>query len=782
MNEAKKCFLNSEWNLKFTDPDTKNVIETTIDVPSNVEPTLQKLGLIADYMPADSTEAVAKFQLVDDWTYTISFDKPDFPESWKKELVFEGIDTIAQVYLNGELVLDTDNMHYTYRVDVEGRLKEKENELKVVIRSAELWARERLHDAYAYYSANAATQSYLRKSRHQWGWDNAPCLLTSGIVRPVYIEALPPCRFDEVYVYTGSVTDEKVRIGVMWKYKTETPYIRDCSINAYILDGDSVVMQKRENNIWFTQGEMKLRLTRDQVELWWPTGFGEPKLYKLRLEMEKDGEIIADYETDFGIRTLRLERTEDILADGTGEFVFKVNGEKVFARGTNWKPLRALCSQADAEMRTLRALEEAKALNCNMIRIWGGGIYEGKEFFDWCDRNGIMVWQDFMFACEIPPMDDDFCARVALEAEQIIKKQRNHPSLAVWCGDNEDDVFFNGFNANTESLPSEIMKVSRVTLKNAVRQFDPYRSYVESSPFVSDNFVRETQNKIKDKKYFLPEDHMYPQISLQRKVLRESKSFFIGETGPIGTNAITANGEIFDREKSRAERLWDKPGTGGKWIHQLDGYFVSWRNAGKDACMWRYGRDFSFDEWKDFTLALNVICADVFKDIIEYCRVQRWTKTGVIWWSLMDMWPMLFNYSIMDWEYNRKLPWYWIRQSQQEFALMAVRKETDGELGLYAANDTLKACTAEYSVTAYDTEGNGRVIATGICSQAPNSSELIQRIAERGPEMWIIKWNYGGNTCYNHVFTADADFDTTRRWVEILGKECGFYDDILELK
>ena len=176
-------------------------------------------------------------------------------------------------------------------------------------------------------------------------------------------------------------------------------------------------------------------------------------------------------------------------------------------------------------------------------------------------------------------------------------------------------------------------------------------------------------------------------------------------------------------------------------------------------------------------------CAEIFKDVIEYCRVQRWTKTGVIWWSLCDMWPMLFNYSVMDCELNKKLPYFWIRQSQQEFALMAVRTELNGELSLYAVNDTLNVHKAEYSITAYDEKGNGKLIACGICKQDKNSSSLIQRIAEdENPELWIIKWKENGKEYMNHVFTKNSSYEVMKKWVEIIGKEGNFANEIRELR
>ncbi|MBQ9760526.1 MAG: hypothetical protein IJW16_04170, partial [Clostridia bacterium] len=419
------------------------------------------------------------------------------------------------------------------------------------------------------------------------------------------------------------------------------------------------------------------------------------------------------------------------------------------------------------------------------VRIWGGGIYEDEFLFDYCDRNGIMIWQDFMFACEIPPTDDAYCALVQKEAEYIIKKYRNHPALAVWCGDNENDKVMQHLNQYSQALPSD-SRVSREILKKAVLCNDHYRTYLPSSPLVSDRtFTEITRGKLIHQQ---TERHLYPEIYLEPTAIRTCPNLFLGETGPFWANAIAVNPRILERERERAERLWNEPfmmplARNTTIFHQDEYYFKRWRQSGKDACEKLLGRDFSFAEFKDFTLALNFLCAEDFKDMIEYYRISRPAKTGLIWWSLMDMFPMLFNYSIIDCDYNRKLPYYWIQKSQQEFALMGVRRELDGELALYAVNDTLDAHTVEYTVTAYDEDLTSRTVAMGICKQEKNSASLIQRIAEGDkPQLWIIKWRENGKEYQNHVVTRNTTYDIAREWVKIIGNEEGFFDEILELK
>ena len=652
--------------------------------------------------------------------------------------------------------------------------------MKVIIRSSQLWARAHCHDMFSasheetsYYDS----QAYLRKARHQWGWDNAPRLITSGIYRCVYLESLPPERFEEVYLYTEAIGASGISLGADWIYRTEGKCLLGKKLRLTLMDAGKPVYEDTKD-VRFIQGSVHYTVPKEAVKLWWPRGFGEPHLYTVRLEMLSGGNVLADYEAPFGIRTLTLDRTGNVTADGIGEFIFRINGEKVFIRGTNWKPLDPLGSLADQKTRECRALQEILNLNCNMVRIWGGGIYEDPAFFDFCDRNGLMVWQDFMLACEIPPTDEAYSQLVAQEAAQIIKKYRNHPSLAIWCGDNENDECMTWIRQHAQMLPSESI-LSRETLKRAVLRFDPYRGYVESSPYASDqNFTQ----RIGTVSHFQPETHLYPEIHRFAQALRSCKSFFIGEVGPLPLNAIAVNERTYARERQRAERLWDAPPKRSTNVHQNDDYFATWRNEGKQACLHYFGQDFRFTQWKDYTLAINLLCAEMFKDVIEYCRVTRWSKTGVIWWSLMDMWPMLFNYSVIDYEYNKKLPYFWIRQSQQNFALMGVRTELDGELALYAANDTRTTRTVQYTVTAYSENGSARIIASGICRQEGNSAALIQRIAESdAPELWVIQWTENGVACFNHVFTQKASFETMREWVKIIGQQQGFAGEILEI-
>ena len=585
-----KFNLNGTWTFKFTAPDGKK-IDTNIIVPSNVEPKLVSLGLIADYMPADYDRATEPFDYVDDWTYETVFDAPDIPDGYSLRLVFEGIDTISEVYLNGERILNTENMHIAYKASLDGKLLKNDNRLKVVIRSAELWAREHLHDDFSatirestYFDSCA----YLRKARHSWGWDNAPRLLTSGIIRDVYIEAVPERRFDEVYLSTPIIRHTTVRFQANFKYKTPEKSLADHEVRLSLIDANGTTVYTQSRPLYFVMGTLICDMPKDKVKLWWPRGYGEPYLYTVRLDMQKNGETVATYTSSFGIRTLSLKRSEE-MDFGEGDFVFLINGETIFAKGTNWKPLSPICSEADKKTLEGKALSELINLNCNMVRVWGGGIYEDHSFYDFCDKNGIMVWQDFMLACETPPTDEFFCEMMKTEADFIVKKLRNHPSIAVWCGDNENDSFLH-YSAKSTEYPPSSARVTREILKDAVRRNSPHTSYIESSPYISDKAWLSMRNG--DGRYSAPEDHLYEDSWVFAKRLRENRSRFLSEVGPICMNSITVNEKNLMREAARAKRLWEAPFVRRTDMHQNDNYFLTWREFGKRSCLDFYGRDF----------------------------------------------------------------------------------------------------------------------------------------------------------------------------------------------
>jgi beta-mannosidase len=769
--------IKGQWTLSFTHPVTKAHHRIAATVPGNVEIDLQREGLIGDPYPPDSARAMRVWETVDDWVYETVFDAPALKAGEKAVLVFEGIDTIADVLLNGEKILRCENMFIPHECDVTGKLRASANTLRVRIFSPEIFARQFSYNPAQMSRDRRQESAFLRKARHMWGWDNSPRLVSAGLWRPVCLSVRPAIGFRDVYAYTKKIIGGWASIGVNWSF--ETP---DLDLSSYrgtmILSFDGREELKHEFDVEFIAGSFAQNIEVPPARLWWPRGYGEPNLYDLTLQIHKDDQVVAQWNSKFGIREIELLRTEVTNEKGEGEFLFKCNGEKIYVRGTNWKTLDALPSRAAGKVQ--RALDLCVDLNCNMIRVWGGAVFEDHDFFDFCDRTGLMVWQDFMFACEFPPQDPAFQETIAREAEVIVKRLRNHPSLALWCGDNEDDMtVFWGLLIPPAILPS-FNKITREVLKNAVLTYDPFRSYLESSPYVSDLLARDRWadglEKGGNRLQFSPEQHIYATGKESfRSLYGRSHAHFVSETGPFFINAMTQSPDIAEREMARARRLWNfDTSKGFKYdeYHQYDGYFLAFKQTVQRDLLAFFGREWPLEPWADLALGVNIVVGDLFKFAIEHFRIHKWRKTGVIWWSLLDMWPMGFNYSVVDSNFRPKQPVYdWIRQSQQALCLMAEESSDGQHLILFAANDSLEERRGKYRVYSIDASGAEQERLSGEFSATRNATVEVKRLSPIAEQaLLVLEWTVAGQTGRNHFICGRPPFkfEVYRQWNDCL--------------
>ena len=751
--------LNGDWKLKFTHGETGEFYSIAAKVPGNVELDLERAGIIGNALPIDQEFSYRWLEFTD-WEFEKEFDYQGLPQGVAKALLkFEGIDTAADILLNGEKIMYCENMHITHSQDVTNLLKIGKNTLQLKIYAPEFTARKYKHTAFPF--SQRMESLYLRKARHMWGWDNAPRRLSGGIWRSVTIEFQKPIRFEEVYVATDWIDYENDKAFMSCHYIFETPD-RDLSnyeITASMIRNGKVAYSftrdVRHTNGIFTMN----RFTVEHPELWNPIGFGDPNLYDFVLTLRKNGEVVAENSQKVGIRVIHLERTEVTDMDGKGEFQFYCNGQKIYMRGTNWKPLSPYHSQTPEKIE--KALNLLLESNCNMVRVWGGGIYEDHEFFDFCDEHGIMVWQDFMLACEWPPNDDLFCQKMYEEAEFIIKKYRNHPSLALWCGDNENDAFWASRAGRT--IKTSDCRVTREVFPRAIKEFDPWRDYVPSSPYVSDLGVDRSKTQYNNTSTYAPEQHIYcgqlPPGGF-REFMRKSVAHFSSEIGPIGTNAMSESSEIVALELPRLKRLWNIDPASlpipNDMIHQTDRYCANWCKSVKEVTSKMFGRDFSPENIEDLTVAVNFYVADLFKFAIESWRVQKFRRTGILWWSLLDMWTMGFNYSMVDSKFRKKLPFETIRLSQQAVALMGEDPKNDGDLPkLHVVNDTAYKQKGEYIIT----DNNGEKIMAGEFEVESNGRVELGTLPIAKKEVCFIEWTCGEYSGRNYYLNYDEPYD-----------------------
>ena len=756
----EKLFLNGDWRLNFIHGETQNPCSIIAKVPGNVELDLERAEIIGDALPVDQEFSYRWLEFTD-WEFEKEFEFSGLPENSNSAILnFDGIDTAADIFLNGEKILYCENMHIAHSCDVTNLLKIGVNKLQVKIYAPEFVARKYKHTAFPF--SQRMDSLYLRKARHMWGWDNAPRRLSGGIWKSVYIEFLAPIRFESVYVATDWIDYEKDVAYMTCHYIFETP---DRDLSKYDITVSMVRNGKEEmsftRDVRHTNGIFTLnRFTLKNPALWNPIGFGEPNLYDCVLTLRKDGKVVAENIERVGVRMIHLDRSEITDMDGNGEFQFYCNGQKIYMRGTNWKPLSPYHSQTPEKMQ--KALNLLLESNCNMVRVWGGGIYEDHEFFDFCDEHGIFVWQDFMLACEWPPNDDFFCQKMYEEAIFIIKKYRNHPSLALWCGDNENDAFWASRTGRT--IKTSDCKVTREIFARAVKEYDPWREYVPSSPYISD--LRVDRSKTQHNPNLLqyaPEQHLYcsnlAEIGV-RKFMEKTAAHFSSEIGPIGVCAMSETPEFIELELPRLKRLWNvEPDTlpiPNDMIHQSDRYCANWCKIAKILTKKMFGRDFSPENPMELCQAINFYVADYFKYVIELWRVQKFRRTGMLLWSLLDMWHMGFNYSVVDSNFRKKFPFEVIKLSQQPLALMVEEpKELDDLPKLHVVNDTAYLQKGEYKLT----DDKGKILFSGEFEIETNGRKLICEFPLKRKETCFIEWNCGEYSGKNYYINYDESYD-----------------------
>jgi len=340
-------------------------------------------------------------------------------------LVFDGIDCLATVTLNGHEVGCAGNMLISHRFDVTKWLDlAAENLLEVHILPAVPAGQgvELSPDTFA--QPNSWESLHIRKAGHMYGWDIAPRIVSAGLWRGVRLEVEPATRFRSIYLATAEVDADRRTATLLldWDIAVETS-IHALTLTVKILNSGCMVYESQQPLLG---AHGRTFITLNDVDLWWPRGFGRAQLYDAVIELsDAAGTLLAEHRQKLGIRTVRLKRTEMTSDRHDGDFSFIVNGRRIYVKGTNWVPLDALHSRDKEHLDKTFAL--ALELNCNMLRCWGGNVYEDHDFFDLCDQNGVMVWQDFALACAIYPQDDEFAGQIRAEAESVVTKLRRHP-------------------------------------------------------------------------------------------------------------------------------------------------------------------------------------------------------------------------------------------------------------------------------------------------------------------------------------------------------------------
>jgi beta-mannosidase len=617
------------------------------DVPGNVHSDLMRHGVIPD--PFDRAfELGAQWVDQGDWSYRTTFTWAPDPDLPRRILRFEGLDTVCDIALNGAVLACHDNMFCPLEIDVTERLIEGENTLQVdfvsAVRAGE--KREQIYfreEGLPEYVERFPERSFVRKVQCQFGWDWGPRLVSCGIWRPVALLEFS-ARILDIRI-RQETTPERARIAVEPKVEGEGV------IRTRLFDFRSIDQE--------FEGSVEI----EQPRLWSPNGMGSPTTYHLETTLEVDGEVVDSRLDAIGLRTIRLIREPDAHGES---FEFEVNGRPCYIRGANWIPDHALPSEIRDEAVEAR-VRTARDMNMNMLRVWGGGMYESDAFYDACDRYGIMVWQDFMFACAYYPDDGQYAEAVGREARVQIERLRNRTSLALWCGNNENhQMFYDRWTGDGTPPRYYGEALYHQVIPDALAELDPDRPYWPSSAYGGDS---PNQGGTGDQ-HFWDAWHGGGEKGGDWRRYAESRARFCSEFGFASACSLP---------------LWDRTLTESDWHPRA--FAVRWHDKtmkGTDTFFRYVGLHYpepqTLEDWVYLT-QLNQ--RDAFRFAIEHFRRSDFCR-GTLIWQLNDCWPTQ-SWAILDYGGSRKAAAFEMKRLYQSELLSITREGSRAQL--WAVND-----------------------------------------------------------------------------------------------
>ena len=705
------CTLHTNWTFC----QVGDTLWSDAKVPGTVHQDLLNHNRIPNPFYGMNEEAVQWVEN-EDWMYRTSFvvDEQQLSRD-AAVLEMDGLDTYADVFLNGALILRSDNMFVGHKIEVKPVLRKGVNQLLVRFRSPVKEVLPQLQtNGFDYPASNDhspwRTSVYTRKAPYSYGWDWGIRLATCGIWRPVRLVFSDVARIEDYYVCQDAVTQAKADVDNRLEINNVTSSTVSAllKVDYHYSDSDTKEI-KKQIELRPGANTVSLPVSIENPHLWMPNGWGEPSLYKFTASLSVDGVEIAKQERNVGLRTVRVVMDDDEYGKS---FYFVVNGKPMFAKGANFIPDDALLPNVTQE-RYKRIFEDVKAANMNMLRVWGGGIYEDDEFYDEADRNGILIWQDFMFACSSYPHDPLFVGRVESEAEYNIKRLRGHASLAMWCGNNEiyEAMRYWGWQRKYSAEAFAEMErgynvLFRELLPQMVERLDGTRFYMHSSPYEA-NWGRPDSWKTGDSHNWGTWHGRKPFESFDTDVPRFMSEYGFQAFPEMKTIRTFAEEKDFELE-SPVMNAHQKADIGNALIKQTMGLYYRVP-----------------EKFEDLVYVGLVLQGQGMRHGIEAHRRNRPYCMGSLFWQLNDSWPVV-SWSGIDYYGNWKALMY---QSKRAFATILINAIKEGDdLCVYLVSDELQDhddVRLDVELMDFDGKAHGKWTQSGML--AANSSVLFMK-------------------------------------------------------
>lgn len=620
----EQIVLHDNWKMR----DVRWEEYIPAAVPGTVYSDLLAAGRMEDPYYRDNELKALEF-MKQEYEYSLMFSVEDEILSKDRVLLhFDGIDTLADIYINGYLLGHVNNMHRIWEFDCKRYLTETNNALKVIFHSPTIYIKEKYKEHRLDGTSDAMRGfPYLRKAHCMFGWDWGPRIPDAGLWRGVSLLAYDVARIESAYIAQVH-ENESVRLTINMNLETacgqeiaypfceKNPLLRaypelthiSCCIEVFAPNGDRLLSQEAMEDIII-----------EHPQLWWPAGFGDHPLYTVRLSLYYDGKIIDIWERRIGLRTM----TMTIRKDEYGEsFAHTVNGVEIFAMGADYIPEDNLLART-SPARTRRLLEDARAANFNCIRVWGGGYYPEDWFYDACDELGLIVWQDFMFACAVYDLTAEFEENIKAEFRDNIKRLRHHASLGLWCGNNEMELFVKqGEWVNNPKERSDYVSMYEYILPKVLKEYDPTTFYWPASPSSGGAFDDPNDENRGDVHYW--------DVWHGNKPITEYRRFHFRYLSEFGFQSFPALKTIESFTLPEDRNVYSYVMEKHQRNHAANGKIANYMSQ-------TYLYPTSFET---FIYASQLLQAQAIRYGVEHFRRWRGRCMGTVVWQLNDCWPV----------------------------------------------------------------------------------------------------------------------------------------------
>ncbi|MBC7888450.1 MAG: glycoside hydrolase family 2 protein [Ferruginibacter sp.] len=664
-----------------------------------------------------------------DWEYRSDFTVNDnMLANEKIEVIFEGLDTYADVFMNGTKIIAADNMFLLWKADIKKHLKKGANQLLIIFYSP-ITRVLPVYDSLRYKvpvsnndQAEKRVSVFTRKAGYHYGWDWGPRFVTSGIWRPAYIHAWSNTRIEDLFIKQLQLTENTASLEAQVTATSTGQGIKTLQI---FVNNNSKPVLTKEVMVLTGDNQLNARFTINNIKLWWPNGMGAQYMYQLKAVLSDKNGAVASREVKQGLRTIEL--VNETNAKGKS-FYFKVNGKAVFIKGANYIPQDNFLPRVSRE-RYEHVINTAASSHMNMLRVWGGGIYENDLFYQLCDEKGILVWQDFMFACAMFPPFESLRKNIQAEAAYNVKRLRNHPSIALWCGNNEIGQFMNekfwGHSTDNFKTPADSASIYNMyadifhnILPAAVKAYDDEKYYWSSSPS-NENFSMNFNFTL------LTGDVHYWGVWWGKQPFEKYNEVvgpFMSEYGfqsfpefeTVKQYTIPADHDINGEVMNAHQRSTIGNGTITHYMKDMFNVPASFEN---------------------FLYVGQVLQAEGIKIAIEAHRRAKPFCMGTLFWQMDDCWPVA-SWSSMDYYGRWKAQQYMAKRAYADFCISPV-KENDS-IKIFAVSDLYKKLKAIVQVSLVGFDGRVLKKISKEVAIPENSSTMVYALKE---EQWVSATN-----------------------------------------